>query len=132
MGETVRYLPFACEWEEIPEAYKAHIFPTLESYFDLASWYNNQDKVVMGNNVYTVGDRKEVQKVGYEEHARSVLSRVISRTWTDQYILWMKSFRVQPPEHVGERAGSYRVVAQSIRTGSPQAIFQMHISREEM
>ncbi|GKB55508.1 hypothetical protein Tco_0906261, partial [Tanacetum coccineum] len=27
------------------------------SYFDLASWYNNQDKVVMGNNVYTVGDR---------------------------------------------------------------------------
>ncbi|GJR38061.1 Myc-type, basic helix-loop-helix domain-containing protein [Tanacetum coccineum] len=57
MGETVRYLPFACEWEEIPEAYKAHIFPTLESYFDLASWYNNQDKVVMGNNVYTVGDR---------------------------------------------------------------------------
>ncbi|GJY44329.1 acidic leucine-rich nuclear phosphoprotein 32 family member A [Tanacetum coccineum] len=57
MGETVRYLPLACEWEEIPEAYKAHIFPTLESYFDLASWYNNQDKVVMGNNVYTVGDR---------------------------------------------------------------------------
>ncbi|GJX96111.1 Myc-type, basic helix-loop-helix domain-containing protein [Tanacetum coccineum] len=30
MGETVRYLPLACEWEEIPEAYKAHIFPTLE------------------------------------------------------------------------------------------------------
>ncbi|GJW91867.1 hypothetical protein Tco_0169420 [Tanacetum coccineum] len=57
MGETVKYLPLACEWEEIPEAYKAHIFPTLESYFDLASWYNNQDKVVMGNNVYTVGDR---------------------------------------------------------------------------
>ncbi|GJU89933.1 RNA-directed DNA polymerase, eukaryota [Tanacetum coccineum] len=57
MGETVKYLPLACEWEEIPEAYKAHIFPTLESYFDLASWYNNQDKVVMGHNVYTVGDR---------------------------------------------------------------------------
>ncbi|GJY49383.1 beta-amylase 2 [Tanacetum coccineum] len=57
MGETVRHLPLACEWEEIPEAHKAHIFPTLESYFDLASWYNNQDKVVMGNNVYTVGDR---------------------------------------------------------------------------
>ncbi|GJV49371.1 hypothetical protein Tco_1439583 [Tanacetum coccineum] len=30
MGETVKYLPLACEWEEIPEAYKAHIFPTLE------------------------------------------------------------------------------------------------------
>ncbi|GJV29372.1 Myc-type, basic helix-loop-helix domain-containing protein [Tanacetum coccineum] len=31
MGETVKYLPLACEWEEIPEAYKAHIFPTLEN-----------------------------------------------------------------------------------------------------
>ncbi|GKC21431.1 hypothetical protein Tco_1023581 [Tanacetum coccineum] len=30
MGETVRSLPLACEWEEIPEAYKAHIYPTLE------------------------------------------------------------------------------------------------------
>ncbi|GJS56338.1 hypothetical protein Tco_0629700 [Tanacetum coccineum] len=30
MGETVRPLPLACEWEEIPEAYKAHIYPTLE------------------------------------------------------------------------------------------------------
>ncbi|GJV87563.1 putative ribonuclease H-like domain-containing protein [Tanacetum coccineum] len=31
--------------------------PSAKSYFDLASWYNNQDKVVMGHNVYTVGDR---------------------------------------------------------------------------
>ena len=30
MGETVRPLPLACEWEEIPEAFKAHIYPTLE------------------------------------------------------------------------------------------------------
>ncbi|GJX87017.1 hypothetical protein Tco_0337791, partial [Tanacetum coccineum] len=30
MGETIRPLPLACEWEEIPEAFKAHIFPTLE------------------------------------------------------------------------------------------------------
>ncbi|GJS12171.1 hypothetical protein Tco_0368967 [Tanacetum coccineum] len=30
MGETVRHLPLACEWEEIPKAHKAHIFPTLE------------------------------------------------------------------------------------------------------
>ncbi|GKF31044.1 hypothetical protein Tco_0100842, partial [Tanacetum coccineum] len=28
IGETVRLLPLACEWEEIPEAYKAHIYPT--------------------------------------------------------------------------------------------------------
>ncbi|GJY45585.1 acidic leucine-rich nuclear phosphoprotein 32 family member A [Tanacetum coccineum] len=28
MGETIRPLPLACEWEEIPEAFKAHIFPT--------------------------------------------------------------------------------------------------------
>ncbi|GJY34770.1 uncharacterized protein Tco_0419239 [Tanacetum coccineum] len=57
MGETIRPLPLACEWEEIPEAFKAHIFPTLESYFNLAEWYNNQDKVVVGKNVYTVGER---------------------------------------------------------------------------
>ncbi|GJU38813.1 hypothetical protein Tco_1191770, partial [Tanacetum coccineum] len=31
MGETIRPLPLACEWEEIPEAFKAHIFPTLEA-----------------------------------------------------------------------------------------------------
>ncbi|GJT88887.1 hypothetical protein Tco_1070604 [Tanacetum coccineum] len=30
MGETVWPLPLACEWEEIPEAFKAHIYPTLE------------------------------------------------------------------------------------------------------
>ncbi|GJX36110.1 hypothetical protein Tco_0247667 [Tanacetum coccineum] len=29
MGKTVRPLPLACEWEEIPEAFKAHIYPTL-------------------------------------------------------------------------------------------------------
>ncbi|GJT92853.1 hypothetical protein Tco_1081698 [Tanacetum coccineum] len=34
MGETVRPLPLACEWEEIPEAYKAHIYPTLEAMKD--------------------------------------------------------------------------------------------------
>ncbi|GJR48920.1 putative ribonuclease H-like domain-containing protein [Tanacetum coccineum] len=43
MGETVRYLPLACEWEEIPEAYKAHIFPTLE--LDMKSM---QDQVRAG------------------------------------------------------------------------------------
>ncbi|GJV27457.1 hypothetical protein Tco_1383905 [Tanacetum coccineum] len=30
MGETVRPLPLACEWDEIPEAFKAHIYPRLE------------------------------------------------------------------------------------------------------
>ncbi|GKC48326.1 hypothetical protein Tco_1066048 [Tanacetum coccineum] len=57
MGETVWLLPLACEWEEIPEAYKAYIYPTLESYFNLAEWYNKQDKVVVDRNVYTVGER---------------------------------------------------------------------------
>ncbi|GJX69933.1 hypothetical protein Tco_0307104 [Tanacetum coccineum] len=65
MGETVRPLPLACEWEEIPEAFKAHIFPTLESYFNLVEWYNNQDKVVAGSNVYTVGER--AQKIVHME-----------------------------------------------------------------
>ncbi|GJZ20604.1 acidic leucine-rich nuclear phosphoprotein 32 family member A [Tanacetum coccineum] len=57
MGETIRPLPLACEREEIPEAFKAHIFPTLDSYFNLAEWYNNQEKGVVGKNVYTVGER---------------------------------------------------------------------------
>ncbi|GJW19104.1 Myc-type, basic helix-loop-helix domain-containing protein [Tanacetum coccineum] len=57
MGEQIRPLPLACEWEEIPPAYKAHILPTLESYFNLAEWYNRQDKVVVDDNVYTVGER---------------------------------------------------------------------------
>ncbi|GJT26518.1 hypothetical protein Tco_0906793 [Tanacetum coccineum] len=57
-GGNSQYLPLALRVEsKLPEAYKL-IFPLLlESYFDLASWYNNQDKVVMGHNVYTVGDR---------------------------------------------------------------------------
>ncbi|GJY17338.1 acidic leucine-rich nuclear phosphoprotein 32 family member A [Tanacetum coccineum] len=56
MGKLVQVFPLACEWEEIQRRIK-RIFSLLLSYFDLASWYNNQDKVVMGNNVYTVGDR---------------------------------------------------------------------------
>ncbi|GJU54347.1 hypothetical protein Tco_1228061 [Tanacetum coccineum] len=28
--DATRPLPLGCEWEEIPEAYKAHIYPTLE------------------------------------------------------------------------------------------------------
>ncbi|GJS75883.1 hypothetical protein Tco_0725764 [Tanacetum coccineum] len=45
MGEQIRPLQLACEWEEIPHAYKAHILPTLE------------DKLVVDDNVYTVGER---------------------------------------------------------------------------
>ncbi|GJR61834.1 hypothetical protein Tco_1503996 [Tanacetum coccineum] len=45
-GNTCSGIPFACRVDEIPE-----------ELFRPASWYNNQDKVVMGNNVYTVGDR---------------------------------------------------------------------------
>ncbi|GJV14445.1 Myc-type, basic helix-loop-helix domain-containing protein [Tanacetum coccineum] len=60
MGETVRYLPLACEWEEIPEAYKAHIFPTLEiilrrkkvwgdrtedEWNKLVDWWSHPDRV---------------------------------------------------------------------------------------
>ncbi|GJX46274.1 hypothetical protein Tco_0271464 [Tanacetum coccineum] len=68
MGETSQVLPLACEWEEIPERIKRN-FSYSESYFDLASWYNNQDKVVMGNNVYTVGTGKELIE-GMEEERK--------------------------------------------------------------
>ncbi|GJU12662.1 Myc-type, basic helix-loop-helix domain-containing protein [Tanacetum coccineum] len=57
MGEQIRPPPLDCEWKEIPPAYKAHILPTLESYFNLAIWYNRQDKVVVDDNVYTVVER---------------------------------------------------------------------------
>ncbi|GJZ84695.1 acidic leucine-rich nuclear phosphoprotein 32 family member A [Tanacetum coccineum] len=56
IGEQIRPLPLACEWEEIPPAYKANILPTLESYFNLAEWYNRQDKVVVDDNVFTMPD----------------------------------------------------------------------------
>ncbi|GJV42400.1 hypothetical protein Tco_1420840 [Tanacetum coccineum] len=46
-------------------------------YFDLASWYNNQDKVVMGNNVYTVGTG-----YGSAEEARNHLPP--KKVWGDR------------------------------------------------
>ncbi|GJX30747.1 hypothetical protein Tco_0240602 [Tanacetum coccineum] len=68
MGETVRYLPLACEWEEkFQRRIKyAHIFPLL-IYFDLAFWYNNQDKVVMGNRCPIRLGTEKVQKGHYED-----------------------------------------------------------------
>ncbi|GJX30898.1 hypothetical protein Tco_0240753 [Tanacetum coccineum] len=76
MGETIRPLPFNCEWDEIPKALKAHIFPTLESYFNLAHWYANQEKVVVGDNVYTVGDRV---KLGLELKLRVLWRKAKNR-----------------------------------------------------
>ncbi|GJR79835.1 Myc-type, basic helix-loop-helix domain-containing protein [Tanacetum coccineum] len=82
IGETVRPLPLACEWEEIPEAYKAHIYPTLESYFNLAEWYNNQDKVVVDSNVYTVGERV---RLGLELKLRLLWRKNKNRIKADHY-----------------------------------------------
>ncbi|GJZ59346.1 gag-pol polyprotein [Tanacetum coccineum] len=82
MGETVRPLPLACEWEEIPEAFKTHIYPTLESYFNLAEWYNNQDKVVVGSNVYTVGERV---RLGLELKLRLLWRKNKNRIKADHY-----------------------------------------------
>ncbi|GJS62682.1 hypothetical protein Tco_0657466 [Tanacetum coccineum] len=47
---------------------RSGLFPLLASYFNLAEWYNNQDKVVVGSNVYTVGERSE--KGHYEASLR--------------------------------------------------------------
>ncbi|GKB63634.1 Myc-type, basic helix-loop-helix domain-containing protein [Tanacetum coccineum] len=58
MGETIQPIPLACEWEEISEAFKAHIYPTLESYFNLTEWYNNQDKMVVGNEAQRIIRRR--------------------------------------------------------------------------
>ncbi|GJZ97166.1 hypothetical protein Tco_0669619 [Tanacetum coccineum] len=83
MGETVRPLPLACEWEEIPEAFKAHVYPTLESYFNLAEWCNIQDKVVVGSNVYMVGERK-VEK-GHHEDLIQTWKKTHSNSKTGQF-----------------------------------------------
>ncbi|GJS12094.1 hypothetical protein Tco_0368890 [Tanacetum coccineum] len=85
MGETIRPLPLACEWEEIPEAFKAHIFPTLESYFNLAEWYNNQDKVVVGKNVYTVGERV---RLGLQLKLRLLWRKNKNRIKAQQYTIY--------------------------------------------
>ncbi|GJV45692.1 acidic leucine-rich nuclear phosphoprotein 32 family member A [Tanacetum coccineum] len=85
MGETIRPLPLACEWEEIPEAFKAHIFPTLESYFNLAEWYNNQEKVVVGKNVYTVGERV---RLGLQLKLRLLWRKNKNRIKAQQYTIY--------------------------------------------
>ncbi|GJR16170.1 acidic leucine-rich nuclear phosphoprotein 32 family member A [Tanacetum coccineum] len=44
MGETVRPLPLACEWEEIPEAFKAHIYPHCANVYRIkADHYTKHD-----------------------------------------------------------------------------------------
>ncbi|GJX65979.1 acidic leucine-rich nuclear phosphoprotein 32 family member A [Tanacetum coccineum] len=70
MGETIRPLPFNCEWDEIPKALKAHIFPTLE------------DKVVVGSNVYTVGERV---RLGLELKLRLLWRKNKNRIKVDHY-----------------------------------------------
>ncbi|GKA74499.1 Myc-type, basic helix-loop-helix domain-containing protein [Tanacetum coccineum] len=104
MGETVRPLPLACEWEEIPEAYKAHIYPTLESYFDLVEWYNKQDKVVVGRNVYTVGERV---RLGLELKLRLLWRKNKNRIKADHYAKHTSPDEAKnhppPPKVWGER-----------------------------
>ncbi|GJZ63192.1 hypothetical protein Tco_0619613 [Tanacetum coccineum] len=96
-----------------PKAYKAHIFPTLESYFDLASWYNNQDKVVMGNNVYTVGDRV---KLGLQLKLR---------------ILWRKNKQRIKADHFTRLVRPRSKESSATEERGPQA-FPNVISREEL
>ncbi|GJW90584.1 acidic leucine-rich nuclear phosphoprotein 32 family member A [Tanacetum coccineum] len=104
MGETVRPLPLACEWEEIPEAYKAHIYPTLESYFNLAEWYNKQDKVVVDRNVYTVGERV---RLGLELKLRLLWRKNKNRIKADHYAKHTSPDEAKnhppPPKVWGER-----------------------------
>ncbi|GJX58331.1 acidic leucine-rich nuclear phosphoprotein 32 family member A [Tanacetum coccineum] len=70
IGETVRPLPLACEWEEISKAFKAHIYPTLE------------DKVVVDSNVYTVGERV---RLGLELKLRLLWRKNKNRIKADHY-----------------------------------------------
>ncbi|GKC34186.1 acidic leucine-rich nuclear phosphoprotein 32 family member A [Tanacetum coccineum] len=59
----------------------ALITPIL-SYFNLAEWYNNQDKVVVGSNVYTVGERV---RLGLELKLRLLWRKNKNRIKADHY-----------------------------------------------
>ncbi|GJU43063.1 hypothetical protein Tco_1200329 [Tanacetum coccineum] len=104
MGETVRPLPLACEWEEIPEAFKAHIYPTLESYFNLAEWYNNQDKVAVGSNIYMVRERV---RLGLELKLRLIWRKNKNRIKADHYTKHDSPYEAKnhppPPRVWGDR-----------------------------
>ncbi|GJX09782.1 hypothetical protein Tco_0199641 [Tanacetum coccineum] len=52
------------------------------SYFNLAEWYNNQDKVVIGSNVYTVGERV---RLGLELKLRLLWRKNKNRIKADHY-----------------------------------------------
>ncbi|GJZ48163.1 ribonuclease H-like domain-containing protein [Tanacetum coccineum] len=51
-------------------------------YFNLAEWYNNQDKVVVGSNVYTVGERV---RLGLELKLRLLWRKNKNRIKADHY-----------------------------------------------
>ncbi|GJW15435.1 acidic leucine-rich nuclear phosphoprotein 32 family member A [Tanacetum coccineum] len=54
----------------------------VASYFNLAEWYNNQDKVVVGSNVYTVGERV---RLGLELKLRLLWRKNKNRIKADHY-----------------------------------------------
>ncbi|GKA24867.1 hypothetical protein Tco_0710900 [Tanacetum coccineum] len=112
MGETIRPLPLACEWEEIPEAFKAHIFPTLESYFNLAEWYNNQDKVVVGKNVYTVGERV---RLGLQLKLRLLWRKNKNRIKAQQYTIYDSPEEAK--NHLPPSTLKMKVMQDQIRAG---------------
>ncbi|GJS88573.1 putative ribonuclease H-like domain-containing protein [Tanacetum coccineum] len=76
-------LPLALRVGRNSEAFKAHIYSLLLSYFNLAEWYNNQDKVVIGSNVYTVGERV---RLGLELKLRLLWRKNKNRIKADHYI----------------------------------------------
>ncbi|GJZ36614.1 hypothetical protein Tco_0582805 [Tanacetum coccineum] len=51
MGKQSRYFPLHARGKKFPEAYKAHIYPTLRAISTSASGTIIRDKVVMCNNV---------------------------------------------------------------------------------
>ncbi|GJT10163.1 hypothetical protein Tco_0857205 [Tanacetum coccineum] len=120
MGETVKYLPLACEWEEIPEAYKAHIFPTLEygetePKMSGLTWLTgvHPDRVAESSECCQPSEehdsnpsREEIIRArqerifGYEEHANQV--RVASSLQDRSRYLDEVVSSYQQPEHVGK------------------------------
>ncbi|GJZ70299.1 hypothetical protein Tco_0633849 [Tanacetum coccineum] len=83
MGETVKYLPLACEWEEIPEAYKAHIFPTLELGCNLKLrilWRKNKQRI-MADHLQEMLGRGGKESSAAEESVGRYKPKMSGITW---------------------------------------------------
>ncbi|GJU17520.1 hypothetical protein Tco_1145486 [Tanacetum coccineum] len=107
-----RPVPTQCQSSQTPPPQRV-LSP--ESYFILAHWYANQEKVVVGDNVYTVGDRV---KLGLELKLRVLWRKAKNRIKANHFTRYHSQKRWQrinlPPPSVWEadkRSGTLQMKA---------------------